>query len=447
MEPHIAELLTAARAGAGGDETAPTSAATPSAKVYASNAPAEATVRSNRLLSSKSAGTDVCKIILEFRDPFDVLEGQTVGVLAPMGCADEGSIAPRLYTISSPADGEHSGNRTITLTVQRIAGGLCSNYLCGLQKGDKVKVTGPYGDTFLMPQDPDARLLMICAGTGSAAMRAFTMSRERKVGKKSGGMVLFFDGHRPDQFPYFGPLMRVPSSLLEKHLVFSDLQEGAVETLADRMAIEEDTIADLLQDPATHIYMSGPKDIEDGVEKAFTNIAESMGQQWRNLRDILRDEGRYHIQTYWQGDPALSPPRGFEHEIRVTWGDCDPANIAYTGRLPYFALDAINAWWEENTGYGWYQMELDRNVGTPFVSMQMDFRAPVTPRDRLKCEVWPARLGNTSIDFRVIGRQADKVCFEGTFTSVFIVADQFAKASPPADIRDLVLAHIPKQGA
>ena len=82
----------------------------------------------------------------------------------------------------------------------------------------------------------------------------------------------------------------------------------------------------------------------------------------------------------------------FSHEIRVSWGDCDPAQIAYTARLPWFALDAINAWWEHHLGGGWYQMEFDRGVGTPFVSMSINFCAPVTPRHRPICTIWPNRL-------------------------------------------------------
>lgn len=130
----------------------------------------------------------------------------------------------------------------------------------------------------------------------------------------------------------------------------------------------------------------------------------------------------------------------FTHEIRVTWGDCDPARIAYTARLPWFALDAINAWWEHHlSGDGWYQMEIDRNVGTPFVHMSLDFAHPVTPRHRLLCDVRPTRLGDTSIEFRVTGRQADKTCFEGRFVCVFIVADAFRKQPPPDDIRAMLV--------
>ena len=129
----------------------------------------------------------------------------------------------------------------------------------------------------------------------------------------------------------------------------------------------------------------------------------------------------------------------FEHEIRVSWGDCDPAKIAYTARIPWFALDAINAWWEHCTdGNGWYQMELDRNLGTPFVHMSFDFQSPITPRHRLMCEVWPVKLGETSIEFRVDGCQDGVLCFEGRFVSVFTTADAFKRQSLPDDIRAIV---------
>ncbi len=132
----------------------------------------------------------------------------------------------------------------------------------------------------------------------------------------------------------------------------------------------------------------------------------------------------------------------FTHEVRVTWGDCDPAQIAYTARLPWFALDAINAWWEHHLGQGWFQMELDRGIGTPFVSMSLEFRAPVTPRHRLMCEVWPNRLGETSVGFHVAGYQNGTMCFEGDFVSVFVQAGKLAKHPPPRDIRDLVGKHL-----
>ena len=119
----------------------------------------------------------------------------------------------------------------------------------------------------------------------------------------------------------------------------------------------------------------------------------------------------------------------FVHEINVTWGDCDPARIAYTGRLPAFALEAINAWWEAHfDGDGWFQLEIDHNVGTPFVNLNMDFSSPVTPRHKLMCETYPTRLGDKSITFGMKARQNGVLCFTGSFTCVFTIADEFKSA-------------------
>ncbi len=138
------------------------------------------------------------------------------------------------------------------------------------------------------------------------------------------------------------------------------------------------------------------------------------------------------------------PAKYYEHTIRVTWGDCDPANIVYTGRLPWFALDAINSWWVEHLGGdGWFQMELDRNVGTPFVRLEMDFFHPVTPRHELICSVWPLRLGESSICFRVDGEQDGKICFSSKSVSVFIIADAFRKQAVPADLRSMIEPLLP----
>lgn len=135
----------------------------------------------------------------------------------------------------------------------------------------------------------------------------------------------------------------------------------------------------------------------------------------------------------------LKPSTAHQHVVGITWGDCDPAKIVYTGRLPWFALDAINGWWEKHLdGDGWFQMETDHNVGTPFVRLEMDFRNPVTPRHDLVCHVWPVKLGDTSIAFRVDGEQDGKLCFSTRTVSVFITANTFTKAPPPEVIREMV---------
>ncbi len=296
LDDVVAQLLSEAHAGSGGKSVAPETAAKPTVNLYNLAKPAVATVQGNYRLT-EDPDHDVRHIILDLGElPFPVIEGQSVGVIAP-GTDDKGNPhLPRLYSIASPRDGERANFNNIALTVKRDKPGVCSNYLCDLNKGDKVNLTGPFGATFLMPQDPTARLLMICTGTGSAPMRAFTMRRQRVYGDDSGGMTLFFGARSEQALPYFGPLKKVPASLLQSHLVYS--RSGAKEYVQDRLLSERESVGSLLQDAHTYIYICGLKAMESGIEAALTEIAAESGVEWPQLRDQMREQGRFHVETY-----------------------------------------------------------------------------------------------------------------------------------------------------
>ena len=123
---------------------------------------------------------------------------------------------------------------------------------------------------------------------------------------------------------------------------------------------------------------------------------------------------------------------GFVWQRRVGFGDCDPARIAYTGRIPEFALEAIDAFWEALLdGDNWFRMNVDQGIGTPFVRMEFDFKAPITPRATLLCHVEPVSLGNTSVSFRVTGAQGGRECFAAQFVSVFVTSPELSKIRVP----------------
>ena len=133
---------------------------------------------------------------------------------------------------------------------------------------------------------------------------------------------------------------------------------------------------------------------------------------------------------------------GFSHDIKVRWASCDPANIAYTGNLANFSLEAIDAWWEEHTGSDWYSMNIDRNIGLPFVHMSIDFIFPVTPKHLLECKVKLIKLGTNSIRFAVEGYQAGTLCFTGEFVEAFVDAKAHKKTPMPDDFRELLVSLI-----
>jgi len=302
IEAHDAEvekLLAEAHGGGGGRARAPRSATKPSINVYTLAKPARASVQGNYRLTHETADNDVRHVILDLgAQPFPVLEGQSVGVIAP-GLDSKGKPhLPRLYSVSSPRDGERPNFNNLSLTVKREPGGIASNFLCDLKKGDKVDLVGPFGATFLMPNDPKAKLLMICTGTGSAPFRGFTMRRQREGADYPAPMTLVFGARRPEELPYFGPLAKVPDEVLVKWFAFSRVAGQPRRYVQDRLREREETVSALLADPDAHVYVCGLRAMESGVEEALSNIAESTGLSWTALRDAMREEGRYHIETY-----------------------------------------------------------------------------------------------------------------------------------------------------
>jgi benzoyl-CoA 2,3-epoxidase subunit A len=299
LEDEVSALLAEARSGLGGKPVAPVSAAKPTVNLYNRGKPAQATVTGNFRLTAKDAESDVRHIILDLGDqPFPVLEGQSIGIARPGAAADGKPHHVRLYSISSSRDGEKPNANNLALTVKRDKGGVCSNYLCDLAKGASVEVTGPFGATFLMPNDPAANIVMICTGTGSAPFRAFTERRRRTMPEARGRLVLFFGARRPEELPYFGPLQKVPPKLLMQHLCYSRISGQPRIYVQDRIRSEAAALAPLLREQATHIYICGLKSMETGVDEAFADVCRQSGLDWLALKTEMRSSGRYHMETY-----------------------------------------------------------------------------------------------------------------------------------------------------
>lgn len=108
--------------------------------------------------------------------------GQSIGVLAP-GSDDAGKPHKvRLYSLASPSNGEDGDGKVVSTTVKRVVDehwdthalflGVASNYLCDLQEGDELRVTGPAGKRFVLPDNPaDYRYTFVATGTGIAPFR------------------------------------------------------------------------------------------------------------------------------------------------------------------------------------------------------------------------------------------------------------------------------------
>lgn len=298
-EAEVAALLAGAHGGAGGHAVRPASASKPTINLFKRSTPVVATIEDNVRITDPDAESDVRHLVLSFGEAqFPVLEGQSIGIAPPVTDADGRELPIRLYSVASARDGETRNAGTVALTVKRVPGGLVSDWLCDRKVGDKIYVTGPFGATFLMPNDANANLIMICTGTGAAPFRAFIERRRRAMAEAAGRAILFFGARSHGELPYFGPLQEVSEDVLEKHLVFSRLPGVAKEYVQDRMRGQALELGPLLASPLTHIFICGLKGMEAGVDAAFAEIVAAHGMDWSSLKPAMRAEGRYHVETY-----------------------------------------------------------------------------------------------------------------------------------------------------
>ena len=99
---------------------------------------------------------------LDEGDEISQRPGQFIQIQAP---SDEGPVF-RAYSISSPAYDKTS----VELMVRLVPGGIGSTYIHGLQAGDRVSFTGPYGE-FWLDDNPDTEIVCVGGGCGMAPMK------------------------------------------------------------------------------------------------------------------------------------------------------------------------------------------------------------------------------------------------------------------------------------
>jgi benzoyl-CoA 2,3-dioxygenase component A len=114
----------------------------------------------------------------------------------------------------------------------------------------------------------------------------------------AGRLLLFFGARRPEELPYFGPLQKVPEKLLGKYVCYSRVADAPRVYVQDRIRSEAAQIAALLGHASTHVYICGLKGMESGVDEAFADVCSSASLNWATLKADMRDNGRYHVETY-----------------------------------------------------------------------------------------------------------------------------------------------------
>ncbi|QNI88019.1 FAD-binding oxidoreductase [Synechococcus sp. ROS8604] len=289
--------------------------------LYKPKAPFLGTVTENYSLLKEGAIGRVQHITFDLSggDPhLEYVEGQSIGIV-PAGEDAKGKPHKlRLYSIASTRHGDNLEGNTVSLCVRHLQyekdgetiNGVCSTYLCDVEPGTKVKITGPVGKEMLLPEDEEANVIMLATGTGIAPMRTYLRRmfepKERAEngwnfrGKawlfmgapKTANLLydedfLHYEKEYPDNFRYTKAISREEQN-----------PKGGRMYIQDRVSEHAEEIFAMIEDPKTHVYMCGLRGMEPGIDEAMSAAAEAKGLDWSELRPKLKKAHRWHVETY-----------------------------------------------------------------------------------------------------------------------------------------------------
>jgi ferredoxin--NADP+ reductase len=280
--------------------------------LYKLASPLACTVLENRRLTHAQSPNEVRHIVLNLAgSQFKYVEGQSLGIIPPGTDAQGKPNKLRLYSIASAAVGDDEHGHTVSLCVKRAMGldasgeahpGVCSSYLCDLPVNSTVQVTGPVGKSFLMPQDPNANLIMVGTGTGVAPFRAFMKKRATQP-TPHGQSWLYFgaqtqqDDLYPDEFATYEATM----ANFKRITAFSretKTADGQRMYVQHRIQETADQLIPLLQQPNTYLFLCGLKGMETGIIEGLSQAAKACGVEWSSLYETLKASKRWHVEVY-----------------------------------------------------------------------------------------------------------------------------------------------------
>lgn len=230
-----------------------------------------------RHVSINVAGTNLANVIIP---------GQSFGVIPP-GLDHNGRPHKlRLYSVASPTGGEDGSGNVIATTVKRTIDehweshklflGVASNYLCDLQVGDKVTLTGPSGKRFLVPSDPAAHdYVFVATGTGIAPFRGMILDLLRA--RVPSRIVLLMGVPYANDLLYHNAL----ADLASKHPNFTYLSalsrerqpDGAPPMyVQDRFRTHADLFRSILASDRGLLYICGLAGMELGIFQSLARL-------------------------------------------------------------------------------------------------------------------------------------------------------------------------------
>lgn len=235
--------------------------------------------------------------------------GQSFGVVPP-GTDDKGRPHKlRLYSIASATKGETGDATVLATTVKRTIDedwdshklflGVCSNYLCDLQEGDELLVTGPVGKRFVLPEDPHAHdYVFFATGTGIAPFRGMLGDLESSNYHGHASLVMGTP-YRTDLL--YDPELRTMEAQNDWFRYRTAISRETTENqhrpmyVQDRLEADAKELIEVLSTDRALIYVCGIAGMELGILRSlWTMLPPTVRTQYLNISpDVPADPAQW----------------------------------------------------------------------------------------------------------------------------------------------------------
>ena len=216
--------------------------------------------------------------------PLDFIPGQFIQVHFQYA---DGTATKRSYSLATIHDHAMGPGEAVEIAVSYVPGGAATALFEGLDAGDTVDASGPFGRFCLVPADTNRRYLLIGTGTGVTPYRAMLPQLERAIAERGIQVVLLFGARTPDELLY-GDEFRAFADRHPDHFRFVPCfsrelpAAGTPHAHADvRQGYVQQFLPDFAPDPAGDIaYLCGNPNM---VDSCFEALKES-GLEVKQIR-------------------------------------------------------------------------------------------------------------------------------------------------------------------
>lgn len=115
---------------------------------------------------------------------------------------EDGKATKRSYSIATVYDGQPRPDLPIEVAVSYVAGGAATALFEGLNEGDQIEASGPFGRFCLMPNDQNKRYLLVGTGTGVTPYRAMLPQLAQAIRERGVEVILLFGARTPAELLY-----------------------------------------------------------------------------------------------------------------------------------------------------------------------------------------------------------------------------------------------------